>query len=111
MQFLGRLLDTVSSVSSNLFSNPYRVKDVPLSDYGTGGKVRLKEEGRMVLYRNPACQSWDCVLMCPENPTLAIRWGYITALQAAVCVYMHACNDLNATHTHTHTHYHILKLL
>uniref|UniRef100_A0A8C5B8P3 phospholipase A2 n=1 Tax=Gadus morhua TaxID=8049 RepID=A0A8C5B8P3_GADMO len=84
MQFLGRLLDTVSSVSSNLFSNPYRVKDVPLSDYGTGGKVRLKEEGRMVLYRNPACQSWDCVLMCPENPTLAIRLFQVPAEEDAL---------------------------
>ncbi|CAL8332477.1 unnamed protein product [Lota lota] len=83
MQFLGRLLDTVSSVS-NLFSNPYRVKDVALSDYGTGGKVRLKEEGRMVLYKNPACQSWDCVLMCPENPTVAIRLFQVSAEEDAL---------------------------
>lgn len=72
MQFLGRLLDTVSSVS-NLFSNPYRVRDVPLSDYSGGGKVRLKEEGRMILYRNTSYQSWDCLLMCPETPTVALR--------------------------------------
>ncbi|KAM9818922.1 85/88 kDa calcium-independent phospholipase A2 isoform 3-T5 [Syngnathus typhle] len=38
MQFLGRLLDTVSSVST-LFTNPYRVRDVQLSDYGGGGKT------------------------------------------------------------------------
>ncbi|XP_030287128.1 85/88 kDa calcium-independent phospholipase A2 isoform X2 [Sparus aurata] len=72
MQFLGRLLDTVSSVST-LFTNPYRVRDVPLSDYGGGGRVMLKEEGRMVLYRNTQCQSWDCLLMCPETPTMTLR--------------------------------------
>ncbi|KAE8300502.1 85/88 kDa calcium-independent phospholipase A2 [Larimichthys crocea] len=72
MQFLGRLLDTVSSVST-LFTSPYRVKDVPLSDYGGGGKVMLKEEGRMVLYKNTQCQSWDCLLMCPEMPTMTLR--------------------------------------
>ncbi|KAF3852918.1 hypothetical protein F7725_006273 [Dissostichus mawsoni] len=58
-KFLGRLLDTVSSVST-LFTNPYRVRDVPLSDYGGGGKVLLKTEGRIVLYKNTQCQSWDC---------------------------------------------------
>ena len=72
MQFLGRLLDTVSSVST-LFSNPYRVREVPLSDYGGGGKVKLNEEGRMVLYRNNQCQSWDCVLQCPETPAVTLR--------------------------------------
>ncbi|KAM4750258.1 85/88 kDa calcium-independent phospholipase A2 isoform 2-T2 [Anableps anableps] len=72
MQFLGRLLDTVSSVST-LFTNPYRVRDVQLSDYGGGGKVRLREEGRMVLYKNTQCQSWDCVLMSPETSTMALR--------------------------------------
>ncbi|KAM6942410.1 85/88 kDa calcium-independent phospholipase A2 [Lycodopsis pacificus] len=72
MQFLGRLLDTVSSVST-LFTNPYRVRDVPLADYGGGGKVLLKEEGRMVLYRNTQYQSWDCLLMCPETPNVTLR--------------------------------------
>ncbi|KAG8014591.1 85/88 kDa calcium-independent phospholipase A2 [Nibea albiflora] len=72
MQFLGRLLDTVSSVST-LFTSPYRVRDVPLSDYSGGGKVMLKEEGRMVLYKNTQCQSWDCLLMCPELPTMTLR--------------------------------------
>uniref|UniRef100_UPI0037E722E8 85/88 kDa calcium-independent phospholipase A2 isoform X2 n=1 Tax=Semicossyphus pulcher TaxID=241346 RepID=UPI0037E722E8 len=72
MQFLGRLLDTVSSVST-LFTNPYRVRDVPLADYGGGGKVLSKEEGRMVLYKNTQCQSWDCLLMCPETPTMTLR--------------------------------------
>ncbi|XP_035261281.1 85/88 kDa calcium-independent phospholipase A2 isoform X2 [Anguilla anguilla] len=66
MQFLGRFV-------SNLFSNPYRVKEVQLSEYSTGGKVRQREEGRMVLYRNPPSQSWDCVLLCPETPSIALR--------------------------------------
>ncbi|KAJ8283636.1 hypothetical protein COCON_G00024860 [Conger conger] len=48
MQFLGRFV-------SNLFSSPYRVKEVQLSEYGTGGK------------------SWDCILLCPETPSVALR--------------------------------------
>ncbi|KAM7419720.1 hypothetical protein PAMA_016689 [Pampus argenteus] len=72
MQFLGRLLDTVSSVST-LFINPYRVREVPLADYGGGGKVLLKDEGRMFLYKNAQYQSWDCLLMCPEMSNMALR--------------------------------------
>ncbi|XP_047220922.1 85/88 kDa calcium-independent phospholipase A2 isoform X2 [Girardinichthys multiradiatus] len=72
MQFLGRLLDTVSSVST-LFTNPYRVKDVPLTDYEGRANVLLKQEGRMVLYKNPQCQSWDCVLRSPETPNVLLR--------------------------------------
>ncbi|XP_051764257.1 85/88 kDa calcium-independent phospholipase A2 isoform X3 [Ctenopharyngodon idella] len=70
MQFLGRILDTVSSVS-NLFSNPYRVRDVQLSEYN--GKVLLKQEGRLVLYRNQQSQSWECLLLCPESSSVALR--------------------------------------
>ncbi|XP_076585124.1 85/88 kDa calcium-independent phospholipase A2 [Chaetodon auriga] len=83
MQFLGRLLDTVSSVST-LFTNPYRVRDVPLSDYGGGGKVMLKEEGRMVLYKNTQCQSWDCLLMCPEMPTVTLRLFQVASEEDAM---------------------------
>uniref|UniRef100_A0A3Q3WIQ6 phospholipase A2 n=1 Tax=Mola mola TaxID=94237 RepID=A0A3Q3WIQ6_MOLML len=83
MQFLGRLLDTVSSVST-LFSNPYRVREVPLSDYGGGGKVKLKEEGRMVLYRNTQCQSWDCVLRCPETPAVTLRLFQVASEEDAM---------------------------
>uniref|UniRef100_A0A3Q0R4S7 phospholipase A2 n=1 Tax=Amphilophus citrinellus TaxID=61819 RepID=A0A3Q0R4S7_AMPCI len=81
MQFLGRLLDTVSSVST-LFVNPYRVRDVPLSDYGGGGKVKLKEEGRIVLYKNT--QSWDCLLMCPETPNVALRLFQVVSEEDAM---------------------------
>lgn len=84
MQFLGRLLDTVSSVST-LFTNPYRVRDVPLSDYGGGGKVKLKEEGRIVLYKHTQSQSWDCLLMCPETPNVALRSVLITSVHCSVC--------------------------
>ncbi|XP_071359714.1 85/88 kDa calcium-independent phospholipase A2 isoform X2 [Trachinotus anak] len=83
MQFLGRLLDTVSSVST-LFTNPYRVRDVPLSDYGGGGKVLLKEEGRMVLYRNNQYQSWDCLLMCSETPTVVLRLFQVASEEDAM---------------------------
>ncbi|CAN9510610.1 unnamed protein product [Ophioblennius macclurei] len=83
MQFLGRLLDTVSSVST-LFTNPYRVRDVPLSDYGGGGKVVLKEEGRMILYRNTQCQSWDCLLMCPETPAMTLRLFQVASEEDAM---------------------------
>ncbi|XP_034043851.1 85/88 kDa calcium-independent phospholipase A2 isoform X2 [Thalassophryne amazonica] len=72
MQFLGRLLDTVSSIST-VFSNPYRVREVPLIDYSGEGKIKLKLDGRMVLYKNASCQSWDCVLMFPETSTVALR--------------------------------------
>lgn len=78
MQFIGRILDTVSSVST-LFVNPYRVRDVPVSEYGGRGKVLEREEGRMRLYRNTQSQSWDCVLMCPETPTTALRLVLITS--------------------------------
>ncbi|XP_041839207.1 85/88 kDa calcium-independent phospholipase A2 isoform X2 [Melanotaenia boesemani] len=83
MQFLGRLLDTVSSVST-LFTNPYRVKDVPLSDYGGGGKEVLKEEGRIVLYKNTQCQSWDCLLMNPETPTMVWRLFQVSSEEDAM---------------------------
>ncbi|KAL7404479.1 hypothetical protein ABVT39_015409 [Epinephelus coioides] len=83
MQFLGRLLDTVSSVST-LFTNPYRVRDVPLADYAGGGKILLKEEGRMILYRNTQCQSWDCLLMCPETPNVTLRLFQVASEEDAM---------------------------
>ncbi|KAK7929199.1 hypothetical protein WMY93_005594 [Mugilogobius chulae] len=86
MQFLGRLLDTVSSVST-LFTNPYRVKEVPVTDYtGTAQRVQLRTEGRLVLYKNNSSQSWDCLLVCPETPTLALRLFQVSSEQdAAAC--------------------------
>lgn len=83
MQFLGRLLDTVSSVST-LFTNPYRVRDVPLADYSGGGKVLLKEEGRLVLYKNSHGPSWDCLLMCPETPAVTLRLFQVASEEDAM---------------------------
>lgn len=83
MQFLGRILDTVSSVST-LFTNPYRVRDVPLSDYKGGGKVLMQEEGRMLLYKNPQPQSWDCLLTCPEMPTMTLRLFQVVSEEDAM---------------------------
>lgn len=72
MQFLGRLLDTVSSVST-LFTNPYRVRDVPPSEVTGAGKVKVREEGRLALYKNnSASQSWDCILLYHES-AVALR--------------------------------------
>uniref|UniRef100_A0A673HF04 phospholipase A2 n=1 Tax=Sinocyclocheilus rhinocerous TaxID=307959 RepID=A0A673HF04_9TELE len=81
MQFLGRILDTVSSVST-LFSNPYRVRDVQLSDYN--GKVLLKQEGRLVLYKNQQSHSWDCLLLCPETSSVALRMFQVASEEDAM---------------------------
>ncbi|XP_072320137.1 85/88 kDa calcium-independent phospholipase A2 isoform X2 [Eucyclogobius newberryi] len=86
MQFLGRLLDTVSSVST-LFTNPYRVKDVPLSDYSGTGRLQLRLEGRLVLYKNSTSQSWDCLLLCPETPTVALRLFQVCSEDEAVACF------------------------
>ncbi|TNN21845.1 85/ calcium-independent phospholipase A2 [Liparis tanakae] len=81
MQFLGRLLDSVSSVST-LFTNPHRVREVPLADYGGPGRALLKEEGRLVLYR--ISQSWDCLLTCPDTPALALRLFQVASEEDAM---------------------------
>uniref|UniRef100_A0A8C1PSD6 phospholipase A2 n=1 Tax=Cyprinus carpio TaxID=7962 RepID=A0A8C1PSD6_CYPCA len=81
MQFLGRIINTVSSVTT-LFSNPYRVRDVQLSDYN--GKVLLKQEGRLVLYRNQQSRSWDCLLLCPESPSVALRMFQVASEEDAM---------------------------
>lgn len=102
MQFLGRLLDTVSSVST-LFTNPYRVREVSLSDYAGGGKVMLREEGRMVLYKNSQCQSWDCLLMCPETPPVTLRLVHARIkkqiLGASPVTHMFVLDELGQVHS------------
>ncbi|XP_028935263.1 85/88 kDa calcium-independent phospholipase A2 isoform X1 [Ornithorhynchus anatinus] len=70
MQFFDRLLSTFNSVS-NLFSNPYRVKEVFLADYTT--HQQLKEEGRVVLYKNVAGRTWECLLVNPNCQRSALR--------------------------------------
>lgn len=80
MQFLGRLLSSASSLSSSLFSSPFRVKEVQIQDYGgTSTRVRLRDEGRTVLYKDSTAQSWECLLLNPESPTTALRLFVVAA--------------------------------
>ncbi|GAB1299583.1 85/88 kDa calcium-independent phospholipase A2 [Apodemus speciosus] len=70
MQFFGRLVNTLSSVT-NLFSNPFRVKEVSLADYASSERVR--EEGQLILLHNVSNRTWDCVLVSPRNPQNGFR--------------------------------------
>ncbi|XP_027516932.1 85/88 kDa calcium-independent phospholipase A2 isoform X2 [Corapipo altera] len=70
MQFLGRLVNTINSVTQ-IFSNPYRVKEVPAAEYA--GHACLREEGRVALYKNSIARSWDCLLVNPQSPQVAFR--------------------------------------
>ncbi|XP_019520113.1 PREDICTED: 85/88 kDa calcium-independent phospholipase A2 [Hipposideros armiger] len=70
MQFFGRLVNTLSSVST-LFSNPFRVKEVALADYTTS--ARVQEEGQLILFQNASGRAWDCVLVNPKNSQSGFR--------------------------------------
>ncbi|XP_007433520.2 85/88 kDa calcium-independent phospholipase A2, partial [Python bivittatus] len=70
MQFFGRLMHTLNSVT-HLFSNPYRVKEVPLAEYTS--RKQVKQDDRIVLYENSSARSWDCLLINPQNQTSAFR--------------------------------------
>ncbi|KAM9028446.1 85/88 kDa calcium-independent phospholipase A2 isoform 2-T2 [Ara ararauna] len=70
MQFFGRLVDTINSVTQ-IFANPYRVKEVPAAEYAA--HTCLREEGRVALYRNNLARSWDCLLVNPQSPQVAFR--------------------------------------
>lgn len=70
MQFFGRLVNTLSSVS-NLFSNPFRVKEVAVADYASTEWIR--EEGQLILFRNAPNRTWDCILINPRNSQSAFR--------------------------------------
>uniref|UniRef100_A0A8C0IWU3 phospholipase A2 n=1 Tax=Chelonoidis abingdonii TaxID=106734 RepID=A0A8C0IWU3_CHEAB len=70
MQFFGRLVNTINSYS-NLFSNPYRVKEVPLAEYVA--HTRLREDDRVILYKNKNARSWDCLLVNPQSHLVAFR--------------------------------------
>ncbi|XP_053930235.1 85/88 kDa calcium-independent phospholipase A2 isoform X7 [Cuculus canorus] len=70
MQFFGRLVNTINSVTQ-LFSNPYRVKEVPAAEYAA--HTCLQQEGRVALYKNSLARSWDCVLVNPQSPQVAFR--------------------------------------
>lgn len=71
MQFFGRLVSTLSSVS-NLFSSPFRVKEVAVADYASSDRVR--EEGQLVLFQNAPSRTWDCILLNPRSSESAFRW-------------------------------------
>ncbi|XP_074247226.1 85/88 kDa calcium-independent phospholipase A2 isoform X3 [Saimiri boliviensis] len=70
MQFLGRLVNTLSTVT-NLFSNPFRVKEVAVADYASSGRVR--EEGQLILFQNAPSRTWDCVLVNSRNSQSGFR--------------------------------------
>ncbi|XP_052645779.1 85/88 kDa calcium-independent phospholipase A2 isoform X2 [Harpia harpyja] len=70
MQFFGRLVNTINSVTQ-IFTNPYRVKEVPAAEYAA--HACLREEGRVALYKNNLARSWDCLLVNPQNPQVAFR--------------------------------------
>lgn len=71
MQFFGRLVNTLSSVSS-LFSNPFRVKEVAVADYASSDRVR--EEGQLVLFHSAPSRTWDCILLNPRSSESGFRW-------------------------------------
>lgn len=71
MQFFGRLVNTLNSVT-NLFSNPFRVKEVAVADYVSSGRIR--EEGQLVLFQNFPSHTWDCILVNPRNSQNGFRW-------------------------------------
>ncbi|XP_066866299.1 85/88 kDa calcium-independent phospholipase A2 isoform X3 [Kogia breviceps] len=70
MQFFGRLVNTLSSVT-NLFSNPFRVKEVAVADYSSSGRVR--EERQLILFQNASSRTWDCILVNPRNAQSGFR--------------------------------------
>ncbi|XP_064276323.1 85/88 kDa calcium-independent phospholipase A2 isoform X2 [Passer domesticus] len=88
MQFFGRLLDTFSSVSQ-IFANPYRVREVAAAEYA--GHSCLREEGRVALYHNSISRSWDCVLVNPQSPQVAFRLFQLDSeADALVCFEQYA---------------------
>ncbi|XP_024904639.1 85/88 kDa calcium-independent phospholipase A2 isoform X2 [Pteropus alecto] len=70
MQFFGRLVNTLSSVT-NMFSNPFRVKEVSVADYILS--VRVQEEGQLILFQNTSNRTWDCILVNPRNSQSGFR--------------------------------------
>ncbi|XP_044533566.1 85/88 kDa calcium-independent phospholipase A2 isoform X1 [Gracilinanus agilis] len=70
MQFFGRLVSTISNVT-NLFANPYRVKEVAVADYGA--YIQVKEEGQLILFKSSTHRTWDCVLVNPRSPQNGFR--------------------------------------
>ncbi|KAL4685915.1 hypothetical protein H8959_001512 [Pygathrix nigripes] len=76
MQFFGRLVSTLSGVT-NLFSNPFRVKEVAVADYTLSDRVQ--EEGQLILFQNTPNRTWDCVLVNPRSPQSGFRLEVLLA--------------------------------
>uniref|UniRef100_A0A663MIN5 Uncharacterized protein n=2 Tax=Athene cunicularia TaxID=194338 RepID=A0A663MIN5_ATHCN len=70
MQFFGRLVNTINSVTQ-IFTNPYRVKEVSTAEYAA--HTCLRQEGRVALYKNSFSRTWDCLLVNPQSPQVAFR--------------------------------------
>uniref|UniRef100_A0A8C3KV28 Uncharacterized protein n=1 Tax=Calidris pygmaea TaxID=425635 RepID=A0A8C3KV28_9CHAR len=70
MQFLGRLVNSINTVTQ-IFTNPYRVKEVSAAEYAA--HTCLRKEGRVALYKNGLTRSWDCLLVNPQSPQVAFR--------------------------------------
>ncbi|XP_030064134.1 85/88 kDa calcium-independent phospholipase A2 isoform X2 [Microcaecilia unicolor] len=85
MNLFGRLVNTLSGVT-NLLSNPYRVREVPLSDYTMCQQV--KQDGRVILYQNNSSRSWDCVLVTPQKPQNAFRLFQLSSEPEAVQTFL-----------------------
>ncbi|XP_072128109.1 85/88 kDa calcium-independent phospholipase A2 isoform X1 [Mobula birostris] len=83
MQFFGRLVETLNTVT-NLFANPYRVREVPLSEYAAYDRVM--DDSRVVLYHT--MQSWDCLLINPSIPQTAFRLFQVSSEVEARTVFL-----------------------
>ncbi|XP_029446020.1 85/88 kDa calcium-independent phospholipase A2 isoform X3 [Rhinatrema bivittatum] len=81
MNLFGRLVNTLSGVT-NLLSNPYRVREIPLSEYSSC--LQVKQDGRVIMYQNNSSRSWDCVLVNPHTPQNAFRLFQLSSESEAV---------------------------
>ncbi|XP_039102002.1 85/88 kDa calcium-independent phospholipase A2 isoform X1 [Hyaena hyaena] len=91
MQFFGRLVNTLNSVT-NLFSNPFRVKEVAVVDYISSGRVQ--EEGQLVLFQNFPNRTWDCVLVDPRNSQNGFRLFQLEREADALVNFQHYSSQL-----------------
>ncbi|KAM5288398.1 85/88 kDa calcium-independent phospholipase A2 isoform 1-T1 [Ctenodactylus gundi] len=91
MQFFGRLVDTLSSVT-HLFSNPFRVKEVSLADYVSSDQVR--EEGQLLLYRSSSSRTWDCILVSSRNSHSGFRLFQLESEAEALVTLQHFSSQL-----------------
>ncbi|XP_012576094.1 PREDICTED: 85/88 kDa calcium-independent phospholipase A2 isoform X2 [Condylura cristata] len=91
MQFFGRLVNTLSTVS-NLFSSPFRVKEVSVADYPVTDRVQ--EEGQLLLFQNRPNRTWDCVLVNPRNAQSGFRLFQLESEAEAIVNFQQYCAQL-----------------